>query len=130
MGFPLNAKANVHVHTILYMTGILLIVISVFWFFMNNPFDHLSLMDTIDHDLIGISNMANIACNSHMYNMSYNPLLNTGEVEFTNDVLCIRSSGEGKTDELERCTKLLCPLYENRKFNLSLYSIITIEDMP
>lgn len=124
----LNARANVHVHTIVYMTGILVILITAIWFLKNNPFEHLMLIDKVDHDLIKLSERANIACNAEEYNISYNPLLQEGVVRFHHRDLCIRVPYEGDTNNggLQRCTKLLCSLHEEKRYNITVTKNIVL----
>ena len=110
-----TAKANTAVNLIAWMTSIAAVLIAVMWFMRNNPYVYLTAVDSLDEDVLQLSQRINNACNTISYYSEYNPVTEQGFVEFRPGELCIRKEYVGGTlrkgeRKIQRCAKTLCVL--------------------
>jgi len=94
----------------MWFAGVIVALMIVGWFMTNNPLELLRTVESLDEDLKHISQRLGNACNSLTYYTEYNPVTETGYVEFEEGRVCVGKQKKAwqSSKIIRRCTVVPC----------------------
>jgi hypothetical protein len=107
-----TAKGDVATQLFTWLALLIGGLIIILWFIRSGIYNPVNDLEILDQDLLHIQLMLDDACSSVRYHNTYNPLLESGNLTFNNNQICmtILDSINSKNVKVTRCIETTCNL--------------------